>query len=69
MVNLQSFFSLHDVMKLTLKVKKHNKAKGVISARYGVRSKITKGLVLKHLPQNTPKTTPKSQTKSEGKQP
>ena len=49
-VNLQPYFSLHDVMKLALKVEKWNKVKRVVSTRYGVRSEITKGLVLKHLP-------------------
>ena len=62
-VNLQPFFYLHDVMKLTLKVGKQNKTKGAVSTRYEIRNKVYKGNGLE-----TPITF-KTLTKSEGKQP
>ena len=55
-------------MKLTLKVKKQNKVKGVFNSKYGVRSEITKRVGSKTPTTTTPKKTPKSLTKSKGKQ-
>ena len=69
-INLQPYFSLHDVMKLALKVEKKNEAKGTVSTKYGVKSEITKRSSSKAPTTiTTPKIIPKPLTKSEGKQP
>ncbi|XVF64334.1 hypothetical protein PTKIN_Ptkin09bG0161100 [Pterospermum kingtungense] len=67
MVSLQPYWSLHDVMKLALKVETQLKAKGA-AGRFGFRGDSSKNYGTKTT-STTPKTTPKAQTKSEGKQP
>ena len=67
MVHLQQFSSLHDVMKLALKVERQIKAKSTIINRSGARDGFAKAPSSKT--SVTPKTTPKVQSKSEGKQP
>ena len=68
MVNLQPFFSLHDVMKLVLKVEKQNKAKEAISGKHGVKIEISREIDSK-TQNTTSETSSKQQSKSEGKQP
>ena len=58
-VTLQPYWSLHDVVKLALKVERQINAKGVVNTKYGAKGDSSKGVVSK-APNATSKTTPKS---------
>ena len=55
---LQQYCSLHDVMKLALKVERQLKAKGVTTSRIRTKYGYVKGMGSMSFP--TPKTTPKA---------
>ena len=65
-VNLQTYYSLNDVMKLALKVERQIKVKSTMS-RFGAKEGYSKGSNSKA--SIAPKNTPKLQTKFERKQP
>ena len=63
-VSLQPYYSLHDVMKLALKVERQIKARGTASSRYGDKSDYSKGAGFKT---TSKKEYPKEESKSEGR--